>query len=158
FFGTTDPPLEARLVARRSWDRKRNPCFGGKMFLRWACHRYRQRSRGDFGGQIKRPIEQNSWCPFSIRRCAQMELVRRERRNHSKFIQRFTYRNPPGTRLQSMANCIRNFAEPAKRLGARAPAEPPRCRRCEAARKMGCHSGRTDPQLCGRRKATRQIF
>jgi len=34
-FGTTDPPLELRLVARRSWDWQRNSWFGGKMFRRW---------------------------------------------------------------------------------------------------------------------------
>src|SRR4249919_3636909 len=41
FFGTTDPPLELRLVANRSWHWQRNPCFGGKMFRCRPRHRYR---------------------------------------------------------------------------------------------------------------------
>jgi ribosomal protein L11 methylase PrmA len=31
FLGTTDPVLEPGLVAYRSWEWRRNSCFGGKM-------------------------------------------------------------------------------------------------------------------------------
>ena len=68
FFGTTDPLLEPRLVANRSWHWQRNPCFGGKMFRCRSRQRCRQRSRSDFSRKIKRQIEQNSGRYFSIRR------------------------------------------------------------------------------------------
>src|SRR6266508_1262046 len=97
FFGTTDPLLEPGLVARRSRDWQRNSCFGGKMFRGRPSYRYRQRSHRDFGGQIKRPIEQNSGRHFSIRRCAQVESGTEDRCDYGKFIQRFAYRNPAKT-------------------------------------------------------------
>ena len=83
-------------------------------------------SRGDFGGQIKCPIEQNSRRQFSIRRCPQVEPGTEDRCDYGKFIQRFAYRNPAETQRQRVPDSLGHFAQPARRIGSRIAAETPR--------------------------------
>ena len=53
YFGTANPPVEARLVSHGSWDRQRNSCSGGKTFWSrttlWALitnpQQFRQQNR-----------------------------------------------------------------------------------------------------------------
>jgi hypothetical protein len=118
----------------------------------------RQRSRCDFGGQIKRPIEQNSRRHFSIRRFARMELGTGDRCDRGKLIQRFAYRNPAQITRRRVANSLRHFAQAARRISSRTAAESPRHHQHDASREMDGFSGAAGPALCGRRSVGRQIF
>ena len=143
-FGTTDPPLEARLVTRRSWDWQRDSRSGGKRFWCRPRHRYRQRCHRDFDGQIKCPTEQDSRRRFSIRRCSQMEPGTEDGCDYGKFVQRFAYRNPAETMRRRMANSLGHFAQPARRIASRTAAKGRRDHQHEASREMDGFSGGPD--------------
>ena len=95
---------------------------------------------------------------FSIRRCAQMEPGTEDRCDHGKFIQRFAYRNPAETTRRRVANSLRHFAQPTRRIGSRPAAEPPRHHQREASREMDCHSGEAERHSATAGTSSRQIF
>ena len=61
--------------------------------------------------------------------------------NYREFILRFAYRDPAETSLWRLANSLRHFKKPGRRIGSRAAAEPLRHHPCETSREMGGHSG-----------------
>jgi hypothetical protein len=73
-----------------------------------------------------------------------MELGTEDPRGHSKFVQRFAYRNPAETTRRRVANSLRHFAQPARRIGSRAEAESLRHHQHEASWEMDGHFGEAD--------------
>src|SRR5437762_6959920 len=87
-----------------------------------------------------------------------MEPGTEDRCYYGKFIQRFAYRNPAETTRRRMANSLRHFAQPARRIGSRTAAEPPRHHEHEASLRLDGFSGGAGLALRGRRTMNPQVF
>src|SRR6476620_4836512 len=91
-------------------------------------------------------------------RRAQMEPGTAERCYYGEFIQRFAYRNSAKTTRRRVANSLRCFAQPTKRIGSCNASKQARREQHEAAREMGRYSGKAGPALFNRRTSSLQIF